>query len=287
MELQQSPPYAKYIRSLHWTVESIDGVNIFINKWPLIGGFAKMQRLKTFPTLSNLLPIIKKYSVKRMVIEAAQCVDEKQFKMYVQELKKYVNIVQTPFLPSKTILIDLTPPEEIIFHSFTEAKRRAVRKALKNNISSIESDDISKLIKVKNKSAGLFGFITTSGAKEMWKAFSPNNATTVLAFEHLNTPDISDTHVKTAIPVAGIFLIFWEDIAYYWIAGATNKGKKLSAPTLLVWEAVKIAKRRGMKQFDFVGVWDERFPKDNKDWLGFTKFKEGFGGNTLYYPSHK
>jgi lipid II:glycine glycyltransferase (peptidoglycan interpeptide bridge formation enzyme) len=39
-----------------------------------------------------------------------------------------------------------------------------------------------------------------------------------------------------------------------------------------------------MKQFDFVGVWDERKADQHHDWLGFTKFKEGFGGRTFYYP---
>jgi lipid II:glycine glycyltransferase (peptidoglycan interpeptide bridge formation enzyme) len=66
--------------------------------------------------------------------------------------------------------------------------------------------------------------------------------------------------------------------------GATKKGKKLFAPTLLVWEALKVSKKRKMKYFDFIGVWDERTPRKNTEWKGFTKFKEGFGGKELYYP---
>jgi len=58
----------------------------------------------------------------------------------------------------------------------------------------------------------------------------------------------------------------------------------LFAPTLLVWEALKLAKNRGAKQFDFVGVWDERIPNKFHEWKGFTKFKEGFGGAAQYYP---
>jgi lipid II:glycine glycyltransferase (peptidoglycan interpeptide bridge formation enzyme) len=97
----------------------------------------------------------------------------------------------------------------------------------------------------------------------------------------------SPTFANKHALLAGIFLIFWADTAYYWIAGATKKGKKLRAPTLLVWEALKIAKANHMKRFDFVGIWDDRFPKENKDWLGFTKFKQGFGGQEFYYPTHR
>ena len=101
---------------------------------------------------------------------------------------------------------------------------------------------------------------------------APDHATVLLAY--------ADTHKI----VGGILLVFWEKTAYYWIAGATKQGKKLFAPTLLVWEALKTAKRHRMKQFDFVGVWDERTADQHHDWLGFTKFKEGFGGKTFYYP---
>ncbi len=73
-----------------------------------------------------------------------------------------------------------------------------------------------------------------------------------------------------------------DKIAYYWLAAATNLGKKLFAPTLLVWEVLKTAKKNGCEVFDFEGIYDERYPI--KSWLGFTKFKEGFGGKEILYP---
>ena len=166
----------------------------------------------------------------------------------------------------------MTAPEDKIFSRFTEAKRRAVRKAQKNGVTVEESDDIQNLIKIKNKSSGAFGFITTFGIDRFWLIMTPEHPTVLLAY--------TDTHKL----IGGILLIFWEKTAYYWIAGATKYGKKLFTPTLLVWEALRIAKKHGMKQLDFVGVWDERKPSQHHDWLGFTKFKEGFGGVPFYYP---
>jgi hypothetical protein len=276
MELQQSPLYETYIHSLHWHVEIVEGIKIFLRTFPILGGIAKMQRFDKLPDIQNILPLLKKYNVKRFVLEAGPNVDEEELISYRKTLSTYVRVLDTPFIPSKTIVVDLRISEKEIFEHFSEAKRRAVRRAIKNGVSVTETDAINELIKVKNRSAGMFGFVTTSGAKNMWDAFKPNHATTLLAYQH-----------PSKQPIGGIFLIFWNDVAYYWIAGARKNGKKLAAPTLLVWEAIKSAKKRKMKYFDFLGVWDERFPSDNRDWLGFTKFKEGFGGEMLYYPTHK
>jgi len=83
--------------------------------------------------------------------------------------------------------------------------------------------------------------------------------------------------------VAGVLLLFCDKTAYYWQAATTEKGKKLLAPTLIVWEAIKLAKKKGCENFDFEGIYDERFPK-NRSWLGFTHFKEGFRGKEIEFP---
>jgi lipid II:glycine glycyltransferase (peptidoglycan interpeptide bridge formation enzyme) len=165
------------------------------------------------------------------------------------------------------------PPVKTIFGNFSEAKRRAVRRAKKYGVFIRQSHAIYDLIAVKNASAGFLGCITTHGARELWDTFSPDHASILLAYK----PDSSR-------PIGGILLIFHTQTAYYWIAGATREGKNFFAPTLLVFEAMKLSKEKGMKWFDFIGVWDERIPKKNTQWKGFTKFKEGFGGSELYYP---
>jgi len=51
-----------------------------------------------------------------------------------------------------------------------------------------------------------------------------------------------------------------------------------------VWEALKLSRKKGCTQFDFVGVFDERIQNQFQSWKGFTKFKKGFGGKEIYYP---
>lgn len=275
MEIQQSPFYASYIKSLGWQVEKVDGSNLFIKRFPLYGGFAKLQRCPKLPKVDQLLPILKKYRVKQFAIEPDASVQQKVFDQWIYDTSdalRPIRLIHSPYLPTKTIRVDLTVSEEAIFQCFSEAKRRAVRRAIKNHITIQPSSHIEDLITIKNKSSGFLGFITTTGIDKLWPIFAPDHAAILLA------------HKSSTQLIGGVLLLFWDEVAYYWIAGATREGKKLFAPTLLVWEALKLSKKHGMKTFDFVGVWDERLHRQNKEWLGFTKFKEGFGGKSLYYP---
>lgn len=70
--------------------------------------------------------------------------------------------------------------------------------------------------------------------------------------------------------------------------GSTEEGRKLMAPSLVIWEGMKEGKRRGLQDFDFDGVYDERYPKRQKRFQGFGRFKAGFGGEELYFhPMYK
>lgn len=279
MEIQQSPLYASYITSLGWHVESLGKSQLFVKQFPFYGGFAKLQRATRLPTMRELKPLLSKYHVKKLSVEPDAMFPQNKFTQWIANISPHVSLVTTPYIPTKTIRVDLDGSEEDIFMKFSEAKRRAVRRAAKNNLTIQLSNHIEDLIHIKNKSAGFLGFITTTGINKLWPIFAPNHAAILLAYRDHGQETRNKKHC-----VGGILLLFWDTIAYYWIAGATLEGKKLFAPTLLVWEAIKLAKKRGAKQFDFVGVWDERLPKENHNWKGFTKFKEGFGGTDLYYP---
>ncbi len=273
MEPQQAAPFIEYMKRLKWGVTSVDGVAIYHKSFPLLGRLAKIHRPVALPSMEKLAPVLTTLGVRRLVVEPVHTQNSAALHTWIASLPANISVVKSPYLPTKTIRIDLTPREDRIFSSFSEAKRRAVRRALKHNVIVKESDDINALIRVKNASAGLFGFITTTGIKELWEAFSPQNATILLGYSGAS-PRL----------IGGVLILFWDNIAYYWIAGATRTGKKQFAPTLLLYEAAKVSKRRGAKQLDLVGVWDERIPRENTSWKGFTKFKEGFGGKILYYP---
>lgn len=271
-EPQQSDVFAKYMKSLHWQVAVIDNVYIYFRQFGIFGGIIKIHRPSKLPPIAKLIPIIQKNKLTMLVIEPTEQQDQKELNAWCQKITTYIRINKSPYLPTKTTRIDLAPDSESIFKSFSEAKRRATRRATKLGVTVKSSDNITELISIKNRSAGFLGFITTTGIKEMWPLFTPKHASIVLAYDN-----------KQQI-VGGVLLLHWDTVTYYWIAGATKYGKKLFAPTLLVWEAIKESKKFKSKWFDFVGVWDERLPREHTEWQGFTKFKEGFNGKEVYYP---
>ncbi|MEK7577321.1 MAG: peptidoglycan bridge formation glycyltransferase FemA/FemB family protein [Patescibacteria group bacterium] len=272
MEIQQSPLFAQYIKQLGWKTEKIGPYTLFIKSFFFIGAIGKLQRTTTLPSYKTIIALIKKHRIKLLVVEPDHSISSKALSLFTTMLKPHVRISTAHYLSTKTIRVDLTSLDDDIFKKFSEAKRRAVRRSTTLGVSIKESTNIQELIQLKAKTAGLFGGLTTYGMKELWSCFAPTNASILLAY------------AKDREIMGGVLLLYWDHCAYYWIAGATKAGKKAFSPTLLVWEALKIAKKNRCETFDFVGVWDERLPKENLVWKGFTKFKEGFGGSSLYYP---
>jgi hypothetical protein len=275
MELQQTKEYLSYLSRLGWNIENVDGISLVWRHIPLAGTIAKIQRPDRLPNIRLLFRELHSHNIRLVALEPSERVSQKELSGYAQKLKKNgFRLNTSPFLATKTIAVSLKSDLTVIFSTFSEAKRRAVRKAVKNNIFVVETSNIPEVIRIKNISAGLLGFITTYGIKEMWETLPKHTMTGVLAYEKKNITK----------PIGGILLVFHGKTAFYWIAGCTKHGKKLFAPTLLVYEAMNIAKMHGASEFDFLGVWDERIPTQNHEWEGFTKFKEGFGGKEKYYP---
>jgi len=82
--------------------------------------------------------------------------------------------------------------------------------------------------------------------------------------------------------IAASMVVFWQGCAYYHQAASLGQYSKLSVPYLLQWEAIREAKRRGCREYDFWGYID---PKTNPKhpWAGPTLFKMGFGGEAYEY----
>jgi lipid II:glycine glycyltransferase (peptidoglycan interpeptide bridge formation enzyme) len=81
--------------------------------------------------------------------------------------------------------------------------------------------------------------------------------------------------------LAQAFIIFYGQEAVYHYGVSTENGRKYPGAYLLQWEAIREAKRRGIKKYNFWGV----APIDSikHRFSGVSLFKRGFGGEDVQY----
>jgi len=84
-------------------------------------------------------------------------------------------------------------------------------------------------------------------------------------------------------PVAGALLAWWGTTCIYLHGGSNYEQRSLMAPHLLHWTAMQRARDAGCATYDMGGVAPEDEP--NHAWAGISRFKRGFGGQTISYPS--
>lgn len=279
-DIRQSTEYANFIRSLGWKVEKVGEWNTFIKPFSIFGSLIKIQRIIAPIPFDKIEALAKKHRAFQIILEPIS--DSVIARSETTKQSQYLKYkpLKSPFIPTKTLILDLKRTEKEIFDSFSKNKRRDIRIAERNNLVIKEGtpEDFYLLKKKHLLKRGILPFGTKNEIFPLVKAFGPEKSKILIALP--NTPNIPKIPNS---PVAGTILLFHDKIAYYWQAAATDQGKKLMAPTLLVWEAIKLAKKKGCIKFDFEGIFDDRFP-ENKSWQGFTHFKQGFNGEEIIYP---
>lgn len=273
MNVRQSQEYKNYLTRLGWFSEEIKNEKtkfyLFGKKFPLIGSYLRLViPAKNFP-IPDLERLVRKNRAFKIIIASTGFQAGQEEKLPEKILASGYRYTNNTVLPTKTILIDLNSLDKA-WRGFTPAKQRAIRAAQKRGLKVFLAKDESEFLKLKQSQLRPFGFLLNKEIKSLWNTFRSGQKADILL--------ASDDSGKV---LAGVFLLFHDKIAYYWMASSTKEGKTNYAPSLLVWEALKLAKKRECKVFDFEGIEDERI-KETKSWRGFTLFKRGFGGKIIY-----
>lgn len=172
--------------------------------------------------------------------------------------------------------LDIEPSEEELLQNMRKTTRYLVRQTLKNkDIEVVKSSNL--------EDAKLYYALNREVARS--QKFVP------FSFEHIRNEFEVFAANEQALWLfgkyqgeiaAGALVIFWSGIGFYNQAASRAKYAKLSIPYLIQWEAVKEARQRGCKLYDFWGFVD---PKENPHhpWSGPSLFKQGFGGKSYQY----
>lgn len=166
--------------------------------------------------------------------------------------------------------LNIDKPEEKLLAEMRKTTRYLIRKDLKiNKLKIIKNTnpeevetfwELQKDVLAKHK----FTPFPKIYLKNQIKAFSPDDQILVFKALYQNQPQ--------AIAV----IVFYQETAYYHHGATSMKYPKIPSSYLLLWEAIKEAKKRGCQKFNFWGIAPTDSPKH--PWHGITLFKTGFGG---------
>ena len=268
VDIRQTSEYSKYLSKIGWEVERIAGINYFIKKFPLIGSVLKIQRPEEI-RINKINDLAKKFIAFQIIVEPKRELDAKFLTSVGFKLSK------SPYLPTKTLFLDLGKSEKALLAGFKKDARAAIYRY--EEVVKSEAEEIVNSGKNLESTIGLF--------RDVWKNsvglkryIPPPSQLLALRGSFKD----NSLFITTAEKNAGAIFLIGDKVAYYWQAFTNKEGRRTLAQYKIVWEGIKWAKGRGAKVFDFEGIYDERFP--NKSWLGFTHFKKSFGGYEVTYP---
>lgn len=167
------------------------------------------------------------------------------------------------FITPYTAVIDLEKSEEEILAAMKPKGRYNIRLAERKWVrcEMVEKSDwhIEKFYSLMNE--------TTSRDKFSWHSFEYFKT----FLTTLENSELILAYYEDQIIAGGIFVFDQEvSIYYYWASGNTHRN--LMAPYLLQWSAIKIAKSRNSKLYDFLGVATPGSENDPLAWV--TSFKK-------------
>ena len=267
-DLRQSVAYRKFQTSQGWSHLPL-GKSFLASRrlplwpWPV----AKFQRAE-LPEIDTLDEIGQQFKLGMFYLEPVSLTPNQQ-----KELKQSgYQPAKHPFLPTKTIILDLTPALTKIKAQFKKDTRYCLRKSFEHEVE-IKTGSGQKIADEFYQ-----GWRKTSG----WKLLIPTRR----SFRSLISSFGQNTHLQLAFNnetiIGGNLILVHQKTAYYYYAFTAPLGRKKLVQYRLIWKAIHWAKKSGYTTFDLEGIYDPTTKL--KAWRGFSHFKKSFGGTEISYP---
>ncbi|HEX7041692.1 MAG TPA: peptidoglycan bridge formation glycyltransferase FemA/FemB family protein, partial [Patescibacteria group bacterium] len=165
-------------------------------------------------------------------------------------------------------ILNIEKSEDEILSSMRKSHRYLIKKSQKENIEIIKTENVNKdvvgFLEIYNELAKHRGFVAHKGLVEELEILGQNkNALLILG------------KYEGKI-IGGALIDFAGNMAIYHHGASDDTYRNLSVSYLIQWEAIKEAKKRGKKLYNFWGIASNESKKH--PWAGLTLFKTGFGG---------
>lgn len=175
--------------------------------------------------------------------------------------------------PQTSLIIDLSLTEDQILEQMKPKGRYNIKVAEKHGVQVEVSGDAEAFHALLKKTGerDSFGIHDVEYYRNMLAALGQH--------AQLLMARVEDKYV------AGGIFVYMDETAIYYYGASDHHYRNLMAPYLVQWTAIKEAKKRGCKIYDFLGIAPEGATKH--PWAGVTEFKQKFGGRVVDYPRAK
>lgn len=165
-------------------------------------------------------------------------------------------------------VLDITPDEESLLSGMRKTTRYEIRRSEKVEIrvvSSTDPTDLDKFFGLYQKTSQRQHFVAHTGIRDEFEVFAgEGNAVLLLGY-----------HEHTLLSAAIILFSGRQAIYHHGASSPT----KFPVNYAVQWKAIREAKRRGMRIYNFWGI--APAVTKNHPWQGLTLFKTGFGGQEV------
>lgn len=181
-----------------------------------------------------------------------------------------------PMFTKYNFIMDLTKSEEELLKNMHPKTRYNIRLAERKGVKVEAKDDdkaFEAFLKLHFDTTKRQGFHSHNAAyhRKLWRELKKAGMARVLIGYYQKKP------------LSAWLLFNFKDTLYYPFGASSVEHKEVMANNLVAWEAIKLGKKLGLKQFDMWGAAHSPDPDKSDPFYGFHNFKKGYGGKLVEY----
>ena len=274
--IRQTKGWEKYFNLVGWNSARLSNGSLIVYYKTPFGSFGKLQRpsILTRELLTELNIVCRRYRLIFLKLEPSVNQDQSLLREF-----DYV-VSKAPLSPTTTAHIDLELSKETLWKNISRSGKYSITRGKREGaVVEFIKDPSKEQLKyfydeVQSYTSNNKGFYIPSFKDLLLRkrAFGSN---TFLSF----------VYNKDSNLCGGKFYLTYDTTVFYLSGGTTKLGASNKTGFVQMWESITYFKNLDFKILDLDGVYDARFPAFTESWLGFSRFKNKFGGSVFEYPS--
>jgi lipid II:glycine glycyltransferase (peptidoglycan interpeptide bridge formation enzyme) len=272
--LWQHPIWGEFQKSIGrktWTIET-DGAYALVirHHMPLGLNWLEVPRGPLFSDEKSLSDILKKIEELGKNERSVFVRMSSYAPLQARFANRAFSVARHDHHPQVSLVIDITKSEDQILAQMKPKGRYNIKIAEKHGVIVSPSTDVDAFYQLLSKTGNRDGFSLHPKTYYQKMIGSLGDNVQLLLAKYQNK-----------IVAGGIF-VYLDEWGIYYYGASDYQCRNIMAPYLVQWEAIKEAKKRGCRHYDFLGIAPENQPKH--PWAGVTEFKKKFGGKIAEYP---